>query len=195
MSGASSDNQKSPSTPLNGVEGKVAIPRLPNEPPRIHPVRTTSACSACREKKAKCDGQHPRCLNCIQLDRVCTYTVSKRDNQKLQLYSLQRKVEVYEALLGEIIAQATINERVSVNNIIKVRSTRAVYEPVTEQIETLHGISGDILGYPSFRVVDEAPCPSAQLEGLAGPDVCVDARQCKVETANHQGSSSPSECH
>ncbi|KAJ6071108.1 hypothetical protein N7499_009122 [Penicillium canescens] len=123
MSGTSSDNQKSTFTPLNGVEGKVAIPRLPNEHPGIHPFRTTSACSACREKKAKCDGQRPRCLNCIQLDRVCTYTGSKRDNQKLQLHSLQRKIEVYEALLGEIIAQATINERVSVNNIIKKHFT------------------------------------------------------------------------
>jgi hypothetical protein len=134
-------------------------------------------------------------LNCIHLDRVCTYTVSKRDNQKLQLQSLQRKVEVYEALLGEILAQATINERISVNNIIKVRDQLVLYELVTEQIETLHGISGDILGYPSFRVIDEALCPSAQLEDLAGPDVSVDVRQCKVETANHQGSSSPSEFH
>jgi hypothetical protein len=110
-------------------------------------------------------------LNCIQLDRVCTYTRSKRDNQKLQFHSLQRKVEVYEALLGEILAQTTIKERISVNDIIKVRDQLVLYELVTEQIETLHGISGDILGYPSFRVIDEAPCPSAQLEGLAGPDV------------------------
>jgi hypothetical protein len=39
---------------------------------------------------------------------------------------LQRKAKVYEALLGEIIAQATINERVSVNNIIKVRDQLAL---------------------------------------------------------------------
>jgi hypothetical protein len=121
MSGASSESQNLTSTPL-----KVAIPRLPNEPHGVHPFRTISACSACREKKAKCDGQHPRCLNCVQLDRVCTYTGSKRDNQKLQLDSLQRKAEVYEALLDEIIAQATINERVSVNNIIKVRDQLAL---------------------------------------------------------------------
>ncbi|OQD83155.1 hypothetical protein PENANT_c018G04386 [Penicillium antarcticum] len=123
MSGSSSESQKSTPTPPNGVEGKIAIPRLPNELPEINPFRTISACSSCREKKAKCDGGRPRCQNCTRLDRACTYTGSKRDNQKLQLVSLQRKVEVYEELLGEIISQAKINQNVSVKNIIKKHCT------------------------------------------------------------------------
>lgn len=120
MSGASSGSSDLTVTPRDVVEGKIAIPRLPNEAPEINPYRTISACSACREKKSKCNGRRPRCLNCIRLDRVCAYTGSKRDHQKLQLVSLQRKVEVYEELLGEIISQANTNQKVSINNIIKV---------------------------------------------------------------------------
>lgn len=123
MSGTS-EGSNSPNTPLEGGNAKVAIPRLPNETAGLSPLRTPQACTACRVRKAKCDGRRPKCQTCQRLNRVCTYTGSKRDNQRLQLQSLQQKSELYEQLLGDIIAKATVNENISIQNVFKVRHGR-----------------------------------------------------------------------
>jgi hypothetical protein len=49
--------------------------------------------------------------------------------------------------------------------------TSTVCELVTEPTETLHGISGDIFGYPPLGVIDEASCSGIKLKSLLGPDV------------------------
>jgi hypothetical protein len=116
-----SDSQSSLSS-LTSSEGtgKVAVPRLSNGPGEKNYVRTPSACVICRAKKAKCDGERPRCRTCQRMDRICTYTTSKRATQRLQLQSLQQKAQLYEVLLGDIISQGTIRENISIENIIKV---------------------------------------------------------------------------
>lgn len=83
-------------------------------------VRTAQACSFCQKKKAKCDGQRPQCQTCRRLNRHCVYTGSKRDRRQQQLQSLQRKAQIYQALLGEIMSQTTVHENVSIGNIVKV---------------------------------------------------------------------------
>jgi hypothetical protein len=116
-SDVSSDSQSS-LTPLAG--GKIAIPRLSDRPGELRSLRTTRACVPCHEKKAKCNGQQPKCRTCQRMNRVCTYAASKRDTQRLKLRSLQQKAQVYETLLGEIISQATIHENISIENVVKV---------------------------------------------------------------------------
>jgi hypothetical protein len=114
-----SSNSQPSLTPLEGA--KVAIPRLSNEPSETNYVRTQQACVSCRTKKAKCDGQRPKCRTCQRLNRDCTYTASKRDKQHMQLQSLQQKAQIYESLLDEITSQATIHENISIENVFKVR--------------------------------------------------------------------------
>lgn len=106
--------------PSDAVRGKVAIPRLPNKVPELNHLRTPQACSACRRKKAKCDGQRPKCGNCQRLNRACIFTGFKKDHQRMQLQSLQQKAQSYEGLLGEIISQATVQENISIQNVFKV---------------------------------------------------------------------------
>jgi hypothetical protein len=54
------------------------------------------------------------------MNRVCAYTTPKRDKQRLQLQSLQQKAQLYEALLGDIISEATMHANISINDIFKV---------------------------------------------------------------------------
>lgn len=103
-----------------GNEGNIGIPRAPNGPNEANRLRIVQACVACRERKAKCDGNRPKCATCKRLNRVCAYTGSKRDKQRLQLQSLQRKAHIYEELLGEIIPQVAVHENISIENVFKV---------------------------------------------------------------------------
>lgn len=123
MSGPS---ESSLNGPLNltslEAQGKSGVQpsNEPTETTELIRVRTTQACTSCREKRAKCDGQRPQCQTCRRLNRHCTYTGSKRDKQQQQLQSLQRKAQIYQALLGEIISQTSVHENVSIGNIVKV---------------------------------------------------------------------------
>lgn len=91
-----------------------------DEPTEANRLRTIQACGSCRAKKAKCDGRRPKCATCQRLNRVCTYTGSKREKQRLQLQNLQKKAQLYETLLAEIIPQAALRENTSVENVFKV---------------------------------------------------------------------------
>ncbi|KAI1382786.1 uncharacterized protein F4822DRAFT_96786 [Hypoxylon trugodes] len=48
---------------------------------------TRNACSPCKIKKAKCDGNRPTCSRCQKNGDTCVYEVNKRDIGKLQLLS------------------------------------------------------------------------------------------------------------
>ncbi|KAI1417869.1 hypothetical protein F5Y13DRAFT_32717 [Hypoxylon sp. FL1857] len=73
---------------------------------------TRNACSQCKVKKAKCDGNRP-CGRCQRTGDTCVYEVNKRDIAKLQLLSdfeiakLQRYDQVWAALQNGTDQQAT----------------------------------------------------------------------------------------
>ncbi|KAH7186819.1 hypothetical protein DER44DRAFT_845204 [Fusarium oxysporum] len=46
------------------------------------------ACEGCRQRKAKCDGQRPRCYTCLAAGRKCRYAASP---DELQAAAMQRK--------------------------------------------------------------------------------------------------------
>ncbi|KAI0837272.1 hypothetical protein F5Y06DRAFT_85721 [Hypoxylon sp. FL0890] len=48
---------------------------------------TRNACSQCKVKKAKCDGNRPSCGRCQRTGDTCIYEVNKRDIAKLQVLS------------------------------------------------------------------------------------------------------------
>ncbi|KAI1454096.1 hypothetical protein F4805DRAFT_333085 [Annulohypoxylon moriforme] len=48
---------------------------------------TRNACSPCKNKKAKCDGNRPECGRCQKNGDTCLYEVNRRDIAKLQLIS------------------------------------------------------------------------------------------------------------
>ncbi|KAI1471873.1 uncharacterized protein F4812DRAFT_197257 [Daldinia caldariorum] len=48
---------------------------------------TRNACSPCKLKKAKCDGNRPACGRCLKAGDACLYEVNKRDIGRLQLLS------------------------------------------------------------------------------------------------------------
>ncbi|KAI1799209.1 hypothetical protein F4811DRAFT_124621 [Daldinia bambusicola] len=48
---------------------------------------TRNACSPCKLKKAKCDGNRPTCGRCQKAGDTCLYEVNKRDIGRLQLLS------------------------------------------------------------------------------------------------------------
>lgn len=59
----------------------VAIPRLPPvDTSLVEPARKRvgHACEPCRQQKAKCSGERPRCNRCAELNLECVYAAGKR---------------------------------------------------------------------------------------------------------------------
>ncbi|KAI0161185.1 hypothetical protein GGR52DRAFT_164324 [Hypoxylon sp. FL1284] len=86
---------------------------------------TRNACSPCKVKKAKCDGNRPACPRCKKSGDTCLYEVNRRDILKLQLLSdndiarLQNFELVFGALqsgteqqAAELLAQIRLGESV-----------------------------------------------------------------------------------
>ncbi|KAI4868148.1 hypothetical protein F4820DRAFT_150842 [Hypoxylon rubiginosum] len=108
--------------PTNG--GGNPIPTsLPTPGPRKNLTR--NACSPCKVKKAKCDGNRPACGRCNKSGDACLYEVNRRDILKLQLLSdndiarLQNFELVFGALQSgtnqqgaELLAQIRLGESV-----------------------------------------------------------------------------------
>ncbi|ORE13612.1 hypothetical protein BCV71DRAFT_148920, partial [Rhizopus microsporus] len=63
-------------------------------------VRTTRACVYCRKKKIRCDGHHPTCSNCLQLQLNCEYAESKkRGPRKGYVQTLEERLTEMEKRL------------------------------------------------------------------------------------------------
>ncbi|KAL4880522.1 hypothetical protein BJY04DRAFT_207970 [Aspergillus karnatakaensis] len=80
--------------------------------------RITRACVYCQKKKTRCDGRKPRCGFCERSGTVCTYTKSKRENQQLQVRTLESRISAYESLLEEIFAGSSDESRESIQDAI-----------------------------------------------------------------------------
>ncbi|OTA97231.1 hypothetical protein M434DRAFT_8190 [Hypoxylon sp. CO27-5] len=86
-----------PSSSVNHSQASFPVPG-----PRKNLTR--NACSQCKVKKAKCDGNRPSCGRCQKTGDVCAYEVNRRDIARLQLLSdydinrLQSHDQVWAAL-------------------------------------------------------------------------------------------------
>ncbi|KAI8959469.1 hypothetical protein F5Y11DRAFT_332929 [Daldinia sp. FL1419] len=63
---------------------------------------TRNACSPCKLKKAKCDGNRPTCGRCQKASDTCLYEVNKRDIGKIQLLSEYdaARLQSFEVVFG-----------------------------------------------------------------------------------------------
>lgn len=66
---------------------KISIPRIepprrPEKPQRAFRGKTAVACTACRERRVRCDGGQPRCRNCLDSKRSCVYLGTRRNRLK-----------------------------------------------------------------------------------------------------------------
>ncbi|KAI0695036.1 hypothetical protein BC835DRAFT_986263 [Cytidiella melzeri] len=60
---------------LPGPDGACLLLRSPTP---LDKRRTVRACEKCRERKAKCSGDRPSCVRCIDKGRACIYTSDSR---------------------------------------------------------------------------------------------------------------------
>lgn len=67
--------------------------------------RVSRACDACFAKKDRCDGAHPVCKVCRDLDRRCTYDRPERKRGPLQgvRQRLEAQIEILESVLGYMV--------------------------------------------------------------------------------------------
>ncbi|GAD96257.1 fungal specific transcription factor [Paecilomyces variotii No. 5] len=94
------------SPPENRTAAKVAIPRMSTYGPVLQRRRRASrACEQCRQRKIKCNAEHPSCRQCLDLSLECEYSEGKRAREQKQLESLTHKVEQYEKLLHELLEE------------------------------------------------------------------------------------------
>ncbi|KAE8363542.1 fungal-specific transcription factor domain-containing protein [Aspergillus caelatus] len=75
-------------------------------------------CKSCRQKKVKCDGQHPKCGTCRRKNQDCEYP---RDGRKTAVRAKKEDIksleEQVEELKGQIRRRATVENASSTDNI------------------------------------------------------------------------------
>ncbi|KAH8894140.1 hypothetical protein GQ53DRAFT_793113 [Thozetella sp. PMI_491] len=76
--------------------------------PRLGGERTMLACTTCKQKKLKCDGQSPKCQNCFKSDRECLVEDPATGLQRPRDYmqSLEARVAWLEGLLQRFCPEA-----------------------------------------------------------------------------------------
>lgn len=72
----------------SGPLPKVPIPRLEKPthgegPSGTKPSRVLKACVGCRARKVRCNGERPRCQNCLGNEEPCIYTENRKDRLKI----------------------------------------------------------------------------------------------------------------
>ncbi|KAJ5288112.1 hypothetical protein N7478_003798 [Penicillium angulare] len=85
------------------MTGKLPIARLPRERRESGRGRTSHACDACRARKAKCDGDQPRCAQCVaQGDDECVYSDRKAVRLQKELQAERGKTKAYKEMLQDL---------------------------------------------------------------------------------------------
>jgi Fungal Zn(2)-Cys(6) binuclear cluster domain len=92
-------------TPPTSVTA-VFDPRLP---PTVRRRRVADACFLCRRRKIRCDAAHPKCGNCVRIDRICEYQPPKNEFQPMgmteKLDSLQDDMNKLLHMLPQLTVQ------------------------------------------------------------------------------------------
>ncbi|PYH44718.1 uncharacterized protein BP01DRAFT_399851 [Aspergillus saccharolyticus JOP 1030-1] len=70
-------------------------------------IRTSRACDPCRQRKAKCNGGKPTCIQCDGLALECTYSEQKRTLEQKELTLLRSTIRRHERMIQLISARPT----------------------------------------------------------------------------------------
>ncbi|RAK74629.1 uncharacterized protein BO72DRAFT_384319 [Aspergillus fijiensis CBS 313.89] len=70
-------------------------------------IRTSRACDPCRQRKAKCNGGKPTCIQCDGLAIECTYSEQKRTLEQKELTLLRSTIRRHERMIQLISARPT----------------------------------------------------------------------------------------
>ncbi|PYI32239.1 hypothetical protein BP00DRAFT_341917 [Aspergillus indologenus CBS 114.80] len=70
-------------------------------------IRTSRACDPCRQRKAKCNGGRPACIQCDGLALECTYSEQKRTLEQKELTLLRSTIRRHERMIQLISSRPT----------------------------------------------------------------------------------------
>ncbi|KAI0482583.1 hypothetical protein GGR56DRAFT_685464 [Xylariaceae sp. FL0804] len=118
-------------------------------PPRR--VAVSAACESCRQKKAKCDGERPRCARCARLDAACVYGTRAGETRATALRRRSRS-------LGDEVAHLR-----ALFEFIRVR-------PEAEALEVVRRIRAAGPGDAGPLAVRLPPPPAPVVSGAEGGD-------------------------
>ncbi|KAI2615136.1 hypothetical protein GGR54DRAFT_642635 [Hypoxylon sp. NC1633] len=131
---------------------------------------TRNACSHCKVKKAKCDGNRPACGRCHKSGDACVYEVNKRDIVQLQLLSdndsarLQTLEVIFGALqdgtdhqASQILAQ--IRRGDSLETLASTSNRTGAQHPTAGSsippLVSIGSVSSDEFGEPPIEVTSQ----------------------------------------
>ncbi|PWY61710.1 hypothetical protein BO83DRAFT_350807 [Aspergillus eucalypticola CBS 122712] len=85
---------------------KLLIPRARAQVSISSPrSRTLQACDPCRNRKAKCNGAKPTCINCERLAIECTYSEQRRSRERKELDQLKDIIQRHDRLIRSILSR------------------------------------------------------------------------------------------
>ncbi|KAI0967003.1 fungal-specific transcription factor domain-containing protein [Xylaria arbuscula] len=119
-------------------------------------LRPRKACDLCYRRKIKCDGERPRCSNCVTYNSDCTYKAASRKVPSRKQATLQRqheeldlqsRVRSLESQLGSVLekldilmqrqdSSSDVTSVANENEITPVSMTQP--EPVSHSFPSLH---------------------------------------------------------
>lgn len=90
-----------------------------NTEPRKKRAKIVSACSECRRKKTKCNGEQP-CRNCQKSVAECSYPIMQDNKRsgKLALEAIEDRLKTIEDMLRKILESMPADDRLpSIRNL------------------------------------------------------------------------------
>ncbi|XXG97942.1 hypothetical protein Hte_004258 [Hypoxylon texense] len=136
-------------------------------PPPSRKNLTRNACSPCKVKKAKCDGNRPACGRCNKSGDACIYEVNRRDILKFQLLNDNdiARLQSFELVFGalqsgtdqqgaELLAQIRLGE--SVNTLASTLNPSAA-QPSTSASSLQPEVAISSSPSPSSATISNSP--------------------------------------
>ncbi|RAL08722.1 uncharacterized protein BO97DRAFT_428037 [Aspergillus homomorphus CBS 101889] len=96
-------------------------------------IRTSRACDPCRQRKAKCNGGKPTCVQCDGLALECTYSEQKRTLEQKELTLLRSTIRRHERMF-QLISSRPANQNDETTDQLPTESA-----PVENNMEVVPG--------------------------------------------------------
>lgn len=102
--------------------------------------RVSRACDLCRLKRAKCDGQTPRCSFCAVNNANCTYTktVKKRGLPTGYIHDLEKKVATFQAVLAVLASLQTADGKLVEHHVVEMLQSATSNQILAQMSENHH---------------------------------------------------------
>lgn len=119
---------------------------MPLDSKSSHQRRYGFACTACRSRKIKCDGEKPQCRRCVRASLQCTYQVADPSAARLRSELARSRTRIHELEEGiKAVGLASSDERERrIRELVSSCTNSSTIRPRSESENVDAGDTGDL---------------------------------------------------